>query len=193
MKGEKMDVRKTYYLDKASPSNVDQVITAVKERLEDADFSHVVIASVSGESALKFQKALTGSNLKLISVTEHAGFLEKPMGEEKKRELEDKGIKVVVCTHALNGVERAIKDAFGGLSRTDVVGQTLALFCQGVKVAVESALMAADTNSIPTDKDIIAVAGTENNGVDTAIVMKPANTNKFFDLKIREILIMPKQ
>jgi hypothetical protein len=51
--------------------------------------------------------------------------------------------------------------------------------------------MAADSGLIRTDEDIIAVAGS-GRGADTAVVMKPAHTHDFFDLRIKEILCKPR-
>lgn len=57
-------------------------------------------------------------------------------------------------------------------------------------MCVEITLMAADAGLIPVDKDIVAIAGT-GRGADTALRIKPANTARFFDLKIKEILAKP--
>jgi hypothetical protein len=51
--------------------------------------------------------------------------------------------------------------------------------------------MAADAGLIPASKDIIAIAGT-GHGADTALLIKPANTGRFFDLIIREIIAKPR-
>jgi len=51
-------------------------------------------------------------------------------------------------------------------------------------------LLAADAGLIPMDKDIIAIAGT-GKGADTALLIKPANAARFFDLKIKEIIAKP--
>ncbi len=50
--------------------------------------------------------------------------------------------------------------------------------------------MAADAGLIPVNKDVIAVAGT-GRGADTALRIQPANTSRFFDLKIREVIAKP--
>lgn len=60
-----------------------------------------------------------------------------------------------------------------------------------MKVAVEITLMAADAGLIRTDQEAIAIAGT-GKGADTALVLKPANAQTFFDLEIREILCKPR-
>ena len=52
--------------------------------------------------------------------------------------------------------------------------------------------MAADAGLIPVDRDVIAVAGSSG-GADTALLIKPANASRFFDLKIREIIAKPRE
>jgi hypothetical protein len=52
--------------------------------------------------------------------------------------------------------------------------------------------MAADAGLIPLDRDIIAIAGSSQ-GADTALLIKPANASRFFDLKIREIIAKPRE
>ena len=51
--------------------------------------------------------------------------------------------------------------------------------------------MAADAGLIPVDSEIIAIAGTAK-GADTAVVLKPAHMNSFFDVRICEIIAMPR-
>jgi len=43
---------------------------------------------------------------------------------------------------------------------------------------------------VRTDENIIAVGGTAR-GADSAVVIKPANSFHFFDLKIREVICKP--
>lgn len=75
----------------------------------------------------------------------------------------------------------------------EVIAQTLKMFgTEGVKVAVEVAVMAADAGLVPTDREIIAVGGS-GRGADTAVVMRAAHMNNFFDLEIREIIAKPRQ
>jgi uncharacterized protein len=71
------------------------------------------------------------------------------------------------------------------------VRETLYTFCQGMKVAVEVALMAADAGLLDMAHEVIAIAGT-GSGADTAIVLRPVYTRKFKDLQIREILAKPR-
>jgi hypothetical protein len=64
------------------------------------------------------------------------------------------------------------------------------MFGQGTKVAIEIALMAADAGLVRTDQDVISVAGTSK-GVDTALVLRPANSADFLSLQVREIMCKP--
>lgn len=50
--------------------------------------------------------------------------------------------------------------------------------------------MAAENGAINIDKEVIAIAGT-NEGADTAVIIKPAYARRFLDLEIREILAKP--
>ena len=60
-----------------------------------------------------------------------------------------------------------------------------------MKVACEITLMAADAGLVRTDEDAIAMAGT-GKGLDTALVLRPVNSQDFFNLKVREILCKPR-
>jgi hypothetical protein len=50
--------------------------------------------------------------------------------------------------------------------------------------------MAADAGAL-SGNDIIAIGGS-GHGADTALVLKPAHQNNFFDLRIREIICKPR-
>jgi hypothetical protein len=108
-------------------------------------------------------------------------------------ELEKMGTEVLICSHALSGVGRSISSKLGGVTGTEVIAHTLRRFgTDGLKVAVEVAVMAADAGLVPTDREIIAVGGTHG-GADTALVLKAAHMNNFFDLEIREIIAKPRR
>jgi hypothetical protein len=72
----------------------------------------------------------------------------------------------------------------------ELIANVLRRMGEGTKVCVEITLMAADAGLIPADKDVIAIAGT-GRGADTALRIHSANTGRFFDLKIREIIAKP--
>ncbi len=114
------------------------------------------------------------------------------MSPEEKNGIISKGMKVLTCSHVLgDGVGSSFTEKKGGSDLTEIVRDTLYRFSQGMKVCVEIALMAADAGLINIEDEIIAVAGTAK-GADTALVLKPSYSRKFFDLNIREIIAIPR-
>jgi hypothetical protein len=97
----------------------------------------------------------------------------------------------LAATHALSGVERAVRKRFGTIMPLELITHTLRLFGEGTKVCVEITIMAADAGLIPVDREVIAIGGT-GRGADTALFIKPATASRFFDLKIREIIAKPR-
>ncbi len=190
-----MEVKEIIYFDRPGPANTDKVIEAVKQRRKELGINYVVVASNSGETALKFWDALKDADMKLVAVTEHAGFSggdKTDITPEKRKELEGKGIDVLMASHILSGVGRSISNKFGGISHVEIIAYTLRRLSQGIKVTVEISIMAADAGLIPTDVEIIAVGGS-GKGADAAAVIKPAHMNNFFDMEIREIIAMPRK
>ena len=184
------------YFDGPGPHNTTEVIEAVRDRCSELAIQHVVVASNTGATGLAFWEAIKNMGITLVSVAEHTGFRggdEQDLSDGQRRTLEGRGIQVLICSHALSGVGRSITNKFGGISHVEIVAHTLRLFgTEGLKVAVEVAVMAADAGLVPTDREIIAVGGS-GRGADTAIVLKAAHMNNFFDLEIREIIAKPRQ
>jgi hypothetical protein len=112
------------------------------------------------------------------------------MSQDVRLNLEKMGVKVVAATHALSGLERSIAKKYSGNYPVLLIADTLRLFGQGLKVAIEISIMAADAGAI-SGKDIISVGGTAR-GADCALVLKPACQSDFFDMRIREIICKPK-
>ena len=72
----------------------------------------------------------------------------------------------------------------------NIVADTLRMFCHGVKVCVEIAVMAAEHGYISPDEEVVAIAGSHH-GADTAVVLKPAYAADMFKTKITQLLCMP--
>ena len=191
-----MSVERTTYFDRPGRENTAAVVEAVQERRDELGIEHVVAASNTGATALALWEVLEDTGTTLVSVAEHTGFRggdEQDLSDDQRRAQEEKGIKVLICSHALSGVGRSITNKFGGISHVEIIAHTLRRFGgEGIKVAVEVAVMAADAGLVPTDREIIAVGGT-GRGADAAIVLKAAHMNNFFDLEIREILAKSRQ
>ena len=179
-----------YFAEKGK-NNTEQTLKLAYERGKELGLNEVVLASTKGDTAYKALEIFDG--FKIISVTYHAGFKEpfkKAMSDEVKKDLEEKGITVVSATHALSGVERSLFKKYSGCYPVLLIADTLRLFGQGTKVAVEISIMAADAGAL-TGNDIISIGGT-GRGADAALVLKPANQSDLFDMRIREIVCKPR-
>lgn len=191
-----MAAEQIVYFDRPGPQNTAEVIRAVSRRAGELGIGHIVVASTTGRTALKFHQGLKGSGADLVCVSSHAGFSGGDrigLNEATKKEMDGKGIKTLISSHILSGVGRSITNRFGGTTRVELIAHVLRLFgTEGIKVAVEISIMAADAGLVPTDREIIAAGGTRG-GADTAIVLKAAHMNSFFEMEIREIIAKPRQ
>jgi len=154
----------------------------------------LLISSTRGYSAEKALEMIP-DDFQLIVVTHHHGFKEvdhQEFSEQTFQKLINKGHKVLTATHVLSGIERAFRREYNGIHIAEVIANTLRLFSQGVKVCVEMSLMAADAGLIKCSEWIVACAGSSK-GLDTAMVIKPANTSRMLELKIGKIICMPSE
>ena len=183
---------KITYFDTPGKDNTDTVMEIVKKRAQELEISDVVVASYRGYTAEKAVRALDGMKIVIVAGFSHPSMqnLEEAfaMGDEK---LIRSKATVLIATHLLSGMGRAMRKKFSTSSPEEIVGQALRMISVGVKVGIECAIMAADAGLVRTDEDVISVAGT-NGGADTALVLTPVNTHNFFDLKVREILGKPR-
>jgi len=182
------------YFKKTGPTNTRAVMETVLKRAKEISIKKILVSTCSGRTAFEALDIL-GSDFTIIAVTHVTGF-QKPnlqeLGEETRKELESKGITVLTCQHAFGGIGRAIRNKLSTFQIDEIIAFTLRTFGQGTKVAVELALMAADAGLIRTggDEDEIYIGGT-GKGADTALLLQPANSFHFFDLKVKEILCKP--
>ena len=179
------------YFENPGKEHTDAVMDIVKKRAQELSIKTVVVASYRGYTAEKAVRALDG--LKIVVV---AGFLEPgpknlsetfAMGDEK---LIKSKAEVLVATHLFSGVSRAVRKQFSSSSPGEVIAQALRTVGVGVKVAIECAVMAADAGLVATTEDAISIAGTRS-GADTAIIVRPVNSQDLFELKVKEILCKP--
>jgi len=178
------------HFKKPGPGNTDHTLAAAYERGNALGLNEVVVASTTGETAFKAFDVFKGYSLTVV--TYHCGFREpfkKVMSDEAQHRLSEQGARVISATHALSGVERSIFNKYQGSYPVLLIADTLRLFGQGVKVAVEISIMAADAGAL-TGNDIISIGGT-GKGADAALVLQPAGQSHFFDMRIKEIVCKP--
>ena len=179
------------YFDKPGKDNTDQTLELAAQRAKALSINEIVLASTTGFTANRAAEIFDGC--RIAAVTYHSGFKEpfkNEMSTDVKADLQNKGITVIAASHALSGVERSIAKKHSGVYPVLIIADTLRLFGQGVKVAVEVAVMAADAGAL-TGNDIISIGGS-GHGADAALVLKPAHQNNFFDMRIREVICKPR-
>jgi hypothetical protein len=199
--------KKIIYFDEPGPQNTDAVIKAVKEKLKDLEFRYVVVASESGKTALKVASQLSEFDVRIVCVSGYAG-IRKTEGRswpdikgEVKEELDRLKVKVLNETPWIFR-SSAIDYHFLGESAPSVImHKVLSRFMgYGFKTAIEITLLAAEAGAIPTDEEVIAIAGTGwlGGGADCAIIVRPSVLpNAWFidgekGLEVREIIAIPR-
>ncbi len=191
MKSERSFEKTVLYFQKPGKGNTDALLKAAHERAVSLGIRQVVVASTHGFTALRAKEALGGSGIEVIAVTISAGYAKEgwTMTEAERAKLRKAGITVLTCSHALSG---DLSDGLKVPGAQGVASKIFYRFCQGMKVAVEVALMAADAGLLDMQREVIAIAGTSE-GADTAIVVFPAYPRAFEQLEIREIIAKPRE
>ena len=179
------------YFPEPGRQNTDEVLRIAGRRAEELGIKTILVASTVGDTALKALAAFKGK--KVIVVTHVAGMKganTQEFTEENRKKIIAQGGIMLTTTHAFSGLSRAMRKKFNMYLFEEAVANTLRIFGQGMKVACEIALMAADAGLVRTDEVVIAIGGSSR-GADTAVVLKPVNSEDFFDLRIKEILCKP--
>jgi len=182
---------KIVYFEKPGVENTEEVLRIAKQRAEELGIKTIVVASTIGDSAVRAVEVFQG--MKVIAVTHATGMKEpnyQEFTDENRRKVESKGGIVLTTIPTFTGIGGAMLRKFNMHLLGDVIANTLRTFGQGMKVVPEITMMAADAGLVRTDEDVIAIAGT-GRGADTAVVLKPVNTEDFFALKVKEILCKP--
>ena len=180
------------YFDKPGVSNTEEVLRIAKKRAAELGIKTVVVATTVGDTAVRATEVFKG--MKVVAVTHSAGYLgpdTQELTEENRQKIVANGGLILTTTHLFRGVSSAMVKKFNTHETGSVIAGALRLMGQGMKVAVEISVMAADAGLVRTDEDIIAIAGTSR-GADYAVVLKPVYSNDLFDLRIKEILCKPR-
>ncbi|MFC1861207.1 pyruvate kinase alpha/beta domain-containing protein [Chloroflexota bacterium] len=179
------------YFEKQGKQNTDEVLAIAKKRADELGINTILVSSTWGYTGLKAVDYFQG--MKLVIVTEATGNYTpdvQEMSAENQEIIRSKGGIVLTTSHAFAGIDRAMRTKFGMYLLADVISQTLRLFGEGIKVCCEIALMAADSGLVSTNENAISIAGSHK-GADAAVVLRPVNTQNFFNMQVKEILCKP--
>jgi hypothetical protein len=197
--------------EKPGPANTDDIVEIASAVSSRADC--VVVASVTGESAVKIADKIKGKKIVCVTcpqgmfwqVNEMKGdlfeaipelavrrdeWLKKglervPMNvtDENRLKLQELGVEIVRGTIPLFGPTFSMRLHLHKTTSLDVMAKTLELISTGTLVCLETVLMAADAGAIPEGARVLACAGTEM-GLDTAWIMRScASANLFHPFK----------
>ena len=180
----------TLYFESGGKANTDATLEVAQKRATELRIRQIVVATTHGYTARRAREIFGVPGFSIVAVTicnafDHEGWT---MSAGERESLESLGISVLTSLHALGD---DVSEGSGGIAPNRIVRDTLYTFCQGMKVAVEVALMAADAGLIVMSEEVIAIAGT-GEGADTAVVLKPAYAREFKKLRVREILAKPR-
>ncbi len=185
--------------ERPGPANTDETLNVLKDAKQPLEF--LVVASVTGESAIKAAERI--KNSKIICVTCPQGmfwevnamnadiFAQIPelrarreewvkkqlervplsIPEENAAKLKALGVPVVRGTIPLFGPSFSMRLHLRKTTSLDIVAKTLELISTGTLVCMEVVMMATDAGLIPEGELVYATAGTEM-GLDTAWIVK---------------------
>jgi hypothetical protein len=191
------------YFENPGPENTDSLINLVSKRIHELNIKHIVVATRVGETAIKVGEFFRNYDLNIVAIAHQYGFFkagEWLINGETEEKLKKLGVKVLTTIMPLSMLGRLYRPNWkSGSDYTiyntsfpfDVMADTLRMFCQGMKVCVEIAVMAADMGAIPVNAEVVSIGGTRR-GADTAVVIKPAHINQIYDLRILEIIAKPR-
>ncbi len=174
------------------PENTEHTLEWAGQRARETGVANVLVATSSGATGVAALRHFEPG--RLVAVTHSAGFAGPDTQEllpENRRILEAAGVRILTAQHAFGGVGRAVRKKLGTYEIDEIMAFTLRVFGQGAKVAIEISLMAADAGLVPCGEPCLAIGGT-GSGADTALLLRPANAQTFFDLRVMEIIAKPR-
>jgi hypothetical protein len=173
------------YFEEPGIANTEATLDLAITRAKARGIGKLVVASTRGETAKTLAGKLAGTGITMVVVPHQYGFMAgQRFPRELVAELEGKG-------HAVHfGTMLFHTERFYGVEAPKTLADLLRAFCQGMKVAVEIVLMAADGGKLEIGEDVVVVTGT-GRGADTAVVATASTSTHFKDFHVTEIICKP--
>jgi len=187
------------YFEEVSRENSEKTLKAALKRGEELGINTFILSSTTGRTGVQAIEILKGKNIIVVSHCYGSHVPDKwTMDEENLKILKSNNVSIVTAAHAFGAITRSmnqskLKDAPFAYVIGDIVANSLRLFGQGLKVACEIACMAADAGLVRCDQEVISMGGSARvGGVDCALVLTPANSQRVFETRVREIICKPR-
>jgi len=158
------------YFDAPGRENVDRMLEIVKKNAKERRIKDIVLASTRGFTAEKAWNTFKETDIKLIVV----GIGRDSFPSDLLGRLEEEGHQVLFSKELEYDYPDLVKTAYRR-------------FCEGMKVAPEIAMIAVEKGVIPEGTVTISIGKW-----DTAVVLKATKFRNFSELKISEVLCMPR-
>jgi len=158
------------YFETPGRENIGKTLELVKKRLEELGIRNVVLASTRGFTAQKAFDAFKETDVTLTIV----GIGRDSFPKDLLGKLEEEGHNVVFSRETSYEYPDLIKAAYRR-------------FCEGVKVAPEIAMIAAQKGLVSAEEEVISIGKW-----DTAMVIKPSTSDRFSKLEIKELICKPR-
>lgn len=193
--------------DIPGPDNTQEIVRIVKREASRCDY--IVIASITGLSALQVAAALPGKPIVCVTCPQgmfwEVNQMDKDLFEtnpglksirdewrregrnripmeitpENQVKLNELEIPVIKGTIPFFGPSFSIRLHLNQVTSLDIIAKTLELISPGTLVSLECVLMATDAGVIPEGVRVLACAGTER-GLDTAWIIRSAASANLF-------------
>ena len=160
------------YFDAPGEQNTNETLKTARERAQKNGIKRVIVPSKTGSTALKAQNLFKSTGITLTIV----GTDPSLFAADALETLKQSGIKVIFYKDIPYTYPQDMKTAYRRMG-------------EGFKVAVELGIIAAYLDSSPDE--VISLGGTKK-GVDTALIIKPAKSDVFEQLEVREIVAKPR-
>ena len=180
------------YFGQCGEENTRETLDIAASRARELGIGDILVASTRGKTGALAAESM--KDLRVTVVTHSAGFAhpnEQELQAEYASRIEAAGARTLTCQHALGGVGRAIRRKLGSYQVDEIIAFALRTFCDGVKVACEITLMATDAGIVQAGDQVVAIGGT-GQGADSALVLRAANAQDYFDLRVLETLCKPR-
>lgn len=170
------------YFQQGGPRQTDETLKAAKERAWEWKPDAVVVASITGDTALKAADAFRGTGVRILAVPfqKHLWDRYAPVDDRLAAGCRALGVEFLPDEPKVRFID----------SEHGEMANAWRVVSQGFKVAIQVATMCVDTGMLPDGAKVIAIGGSHR-GADTAIVLTARAYDHILDSKVHEIITMP--